>query len=114
MAQDSRENLNKKKAKNYISKHITHFFKTLGSSSQKSSDLSHSDSETSNCIDPMDSKVSAAAEVTAGCNSAAAEHTEEPQLAELVNQRQDCQPRSNSRSFAMKSWIARTHGKETE
>ena len=34
----------------------------------------------------MDSKVSAAAEVTAGCNSAAAEHTEEPQLAELLTQ----------------------------
>ena len=34
----------------------------------------------------MDPKVSAAAEVTAECNSAAAEHTEEPQLAELLTQ----------------------------
>ena len=34
----------------------------------------------------MDPKVSAAAEVTAECNSAAAEHTEEPQSAELLAQ----------------------------
>ena len=35
---------------------------------------------------PKDSKKDATTEPTAGSNSAATEHTEEPQLAELVNQ----------------------------